>query len=175
MMTRLLARTALVVACAGIAPVTARAQAAAAAVAQPAGKTPDLSGTWELNVAKSQFPQGGAPTKGTLVMTQAGDKITRTIAMSTSMGDMKNTMHHAVGTATTDTVTMAGQPMAFTSTARWDGLTLVIDGKAAMQGMSIPVVVRYTLSPDGKQLMVDQTVSTPMGEQTNHSVFDKKG
>lgn len=178
-MTRLIARSALVAACAFAAPVAAHAQSAstpaAAAAAQPAAKTPNLTGTWELNLARSKFGEQGAPTKGTMVVTQTGDKITRLQSISSPMGEMKNTMHHAIGSATTDTVQMAGQPMAFTSTARWEGSTLVVDGRVAVQGMEIPVLARFTLSPDGKQLMVDQTVSTPMGEQVTHVVYDKKG
>lgn len=171
-MTRLLARTALALACATSAPLALRAQAAAAA--QPAGKTPDFSGTWELNLAKSQFGEAGAPTKGTMVITQAGDRITRLQTITSPMGEMKNTMHHAIGAATTDTIQMGPQSGTFTSTARLDGRTMVVDGKIAVQGIELPVVSRYTLSPDGKQLLVDQTISTPGGEQAQHFVFDKK-
>ncbi|GJG85703.1 hypothetical protein tb265_08840 [Gemmatimonadetes bacterium T265] len=176
-MTRFIARTALLLACAAAAPLAVHAQAtpAAPAASPAAGAHPNISGTWELNVAASKFGPQGAPTKGTLTIVQDGDKITRTQMMSTPMGDMTNTMHHTVGVASTDTIRAQGQAMSFTSTTRWDGATLVIDGKAAMQGMDIPVVARYSLSPDGKQLMIDQVVTTPMGEQSTHIVYDKKG
>lgn len=173
-MTRLLARPALLFACATAAPVAARAQAAAPA-SQPAAKLPNLSGTWELNVAKSDFGLQAGVKKGTMTVMQTGDKITRTQMMSSVMGDNTNTTHHTIGAATTDTMVMGGQAMPFTSTARWDGTTLVVDGSASVQGMAIPVVARYTLSADGKQLMVDQVITSPMGEQTTHAVYDKKG
>lgn len=176
-MTRPLARTALLLACATAAPLAvthAQASATATAASPSSAKTPNLSGTWEMNVAKSSFGPQGGPTKGTMTVMQAGDKITRTQMMSSAMGNATNTMHNTVGAATTDTITVGGQAMPFTSTTRWDGTTLVVDGKVSVQGMDIPVVARYTLSADGKQLMVDQTVSTPVGEQTSHIVYDKK-
>lgn len=175
-MTRLTARLALAASLA--APLAARAQqpsaAASPAAAQPAGKTPNLSGTWELNAAKSQLGPEGASAKGTLVMTQSGDKVTRQLNMTTSMGAMTNTMHYTIGAASTDTVSMGGQSMPVTSTARWEAGALVIDGKISMQGMEIPVVSRYTLSPDGKQLTQEQTITTPVGERKNRTVYDKK-
>ena len=174
-MTRLIARTALSLACALAAPLAViHAQAATASASQPGGAHPSLSGTWELNVAKSNFGMGGGPTKGTMVLTQAGDKITTVGTMSSSMGDMTNTMHHTVGAATTDTISAGGQSVAFTSTTRWEGPVLVVDGKAMMMGAEIPVVSRYTLSPDGKQLTIDQVVTTPAGEQTQRFIYDKK-
>ena len=147
-----------------------------AAAAQPAaGAHPALSGTWELNVAKSNFGPGGAPAKGTMVLTQAGDKITTVSTISSPMGDMTNTMHHTVGAATTDTISAGGQSVPFTSTTRWEGTTLVVDGKATMMGAEVPVVSRYTLSPDGKQLTINQVITTPNGEVTQQFVYDKKG
>ncbi|HEY0776422.1 MAG TPA: hypothetical protein VGD56_00520 [Gemmatirosa sp.] len=179
-MTRLLARPSLVLACAVAAPLAVTPFAAHAQNATPttasttAAKPPNMSGTWELNVAKSTFGPQGAPTKATMTLTQVGDKITTTQAMESAMGNATNTMHHTIGVATTDTVNGGGQQMPFTSTARWDGTTLVVEGKATMQGTDIPVVSRYTLSPDGKQLVVDQVVTTPMGELPSHFVYDKK-
>ncbi len=176
-MTRLLAYTAVLFACATAAPLAvthAQTAPASSTTAQAAAKLPNLSGTWELNVAASKFGPQGSPTKGTLTLTQAGDKITATQVLSTSTGDMTNTTHHTIGATTADTIRAQGQEVARTSTARWDGSTLVVDAKLMSQGMEIPVVARYTLSPDGKQLMVDQTLTSPMGELTTHLVFDKK-
>ncbi len=177
-MTRFLSRSAVLLACATAVPSAAvyaqTAPARAAATAQPAAQHPDLSGTWELNVAKSTFAQG-APAKGTMTLVQAGDKITTTQTIETPMGTATNTMRHTVGVATTDTINAAGQQTPFTSTARWDNATFVIEGKVVVQGTDIPVVSRYTLTPDGRQLIVDQTITTPIGELPSHFVYERKG
>lgn len=176
-MTRFVTRSALLLACATAAPLAVtRAQQpiGGAPGSQVMAKHPNMAGMWELDVAKSNFAQG-APTKGTMVLTQAGDTITTTATASMPTGDVKNTMHHMVGgAATTDTIGGGGQQMPFTSTSRWDGTTLVVDGKASSQGMEIPVVSRYTLSPDGKTLTIDQVITTPGGEMTQRIVYNKK-
>ncbi len=170
-MTRLISRAALVLACAALAPVAAHAQATSPAAAQPAGAHPNFSGTWELNTTKSSAGMGAVPPKGTMTITQSGDSFARTL----SMGDVSNTMRYTGAAMRTDTIAgPGGQPLPITSSMRWDGAALVVDAKASMMGTDIPIVSRYTLSPDGKQLMVDQTITTPMGEQTTHMVFDKK-
>ncbi len=172
-MTRFLARTALALTCAIGAPVAAHAQPAA--TSQPAAKAPSLAGTWELNVAASDFGPQGGPTKDVMTITQSGDKWTSTSQASSQMGDMTVVMHHTMGAATTDTIRPQGQALPFTSTTRWDGSAYVIEGKVSMQGMEIPVVSRYMLSPDGKQLTVQQVVTTPMGELPTRRVYDRKG
>lgn len=174
-MTRLFARTALLAACVATAPVAAARAQTAAPASQPAATLPNMAGTWELNLAKSNFGPQGAPTRATLTLTQAGDKITTTQVIESPMGGATNTMHHTVGAATTDTMRMGGQQMPFTSTTRWDGTTLVIDGTVTLPAGEIPVVSRYTLSADGKQLVVDQVVTTPMGALPSHLIYDKKG
>ena len=149
-------------------------QPAMASAMPSTGAHPDMTGTWELNIAASDFGGQGTPMKGTMVVTQKGDSITRVQTVNVEGSDRSTTMHHVLNAATTDTLTTPAGPLPFTSTTRWNDSVLVTDGKVMVQGMEIPIVSRYTVSPDGKKLMVDQVITTPAGEQTTHYVFDKK-
>lgn len=154
--------------------------AAAAALAASAGAQAkaNFSGTWTLNVEKSdpplQGPGGGRQmaTPGPQTLTQTADKLVIEIK----------------GTETTRTLTYLldgkestnpGMPGAETkSTAKWEGESLVIASTTSMSGPNGDVTITAkevrSLSADGKTMTVVTTSQSPMGERTTKRVYDKQ-
>ncbi len=114
------------------------------AVAFAQGK-PDFSGTWTPEQA-AQGGGGGRGMAGPMTVTQT-DK-TLTVERTTQMGTMK-TVYNLDGTESKNEMSMGGQTMTSTSTAKWDGSKLVITTKS--EGPNGPMERTQTWSlADGK-------------------------
>ncbi|MCA1629443.1 MAG: hypothetical protein LC785_07020 [Acidobacteria bacterium] len=152
-----------------------------ASVAAAAAAKADFSGTWVLDVSKSEgVPQG---YEQTITVKQDGDKITTDVKMKSPQGER----------AITDGYVVDGKEVEFTNTmlrgmtgkgkrtTKWsaDGNGIEIsevtdavtpDGETA----KIKAARKWTLSADGKTLTIEQTLDTPRGSQTTKRVFNKQ-
>lgn len=137
------------------------------------GSHPDLSGTWNLDIAKSNFGQGQAPTSEVDTITESGDSMKVVAAQKGGMmGDMN----------TTETFTTDGQPSSWdgmggakvNGTARWDGDKLVVNAKTDFQGSPVTISDTYSLSPDGKTLTSVAHIGSSMGNFDTTEVYDKQ-
>jgi hypothetical protein len=146
----------------------------ASGAASPAAAAPsNLSGTWKLNIAKSDFGAGQPPASqvDTIEMNGVSCKVT-TDQKGGFMGDMT-----LVDTFTTDgkESTWAGMGGSeVKGTAHWDGNTLVVDAKTSFQGSDVTIKDTYTLSADGKTLNVTSHAGTSMGDFDSKMAFDKQ-
>ncbi|MGH7561756.1 MAG: hypothetical protein ACRENB_12150 [Gemmatimonadales bacterium] len=151
---------------------------AAAAGAQT--KT-DFSGTWKRNAEKSDpigGPGGGGGGGGggmgtsTSVVTQAADKI----VIATTFGENTRTLTYTLDGKESVNPGMRGGETR--STARWDGAALVIESTSTRSTPSGDVTITSkevrTISEDGKTMTVVTTSTSPMGEQTRKTVYDKQ-
>ncbi|MGH9715345.1 MAG: hypothetical protein ACRD4R_01230 [Candidatus Acidiferrales bacterium] len=138
-----------------------------------AGSHPDLSGTWNLDVAKSNFGQGQAPTSEVDTITQSGDSVK---IVSAQKGGMMGDMN------TTEALTTDGQSSSWSGmgntkvngTATWDGDKLVVNAKTSYQGSPVTIKDTYSLSPDGKTLTSVTHITSSMGNFDTTSVYDKQ-
>lgn len=132
---------------------------------------PNLSGTWVLQVDKSDFGPIPAPTSRTDVVDHQEPKLTikRTLVQNGAevVGNLvfgidgkeyKNTMG----------------PQELASTLKWDGEVLVVTTNTSMQGADVSLVDRYTLSADGKTLTQDRTINVQGQSVTQKLVFTKQ-
>lgn len=144
--------------------------ASSAALAQ--AKTPDFTGQWELNQSKSDLgPMAGMLTKLTFTVKQDPATFSFIQAVSTPQGDQTSPSQDF--TLDGKEATVAGpQGMSIVKSAKWAADTLLISGK--VQGTDQGTSSRWTLSPDGKSLYVQQQMSGPMGAMSMKLVFDKK-
>jgi hypothetical protein len=133
-------------------------------VALSASSKPDFTGTWKLNVEKSDL--GGAPITELVAQIQYKDP------------EFKYTAKAAVGGQAfeeTETFRTDGKPSqdsrGGSMTAHWDGMALVVE-VTAPDG-SPGYTSRMTLSEDGKTATRDYL---PKGEQDQprHEVYDKQ-
>lgn len=137
------------------------------------GSHPDLSGTWNLDIAKSNFGQGQPPASEVDTITKTGNSMTVVTAQKGGMmGDMN----------TTETFTTDGQPSTWkgmgdsqvSGTANWEGDKLVVNAKTSFQGSDVKINDTYSLSADGKALTRVTHVETGMGNFDTTSVYDKQ-
>jgi hypothetical protein len=153
------------------------ALAALLPISAAGAQTPDFSGTWKINLIKSDAAPAGRGgqqmdmSNVTLTITQTAEALT---IVQAGMGPERTTTYYLDGRESTNAA-MRGE---MKSTSRWDGATLVTDGSATMDTpngtRTITTTEVRSLSDDGKTLTVTTTSESPMGKRTNKRVFDKQ-
>jgi hypothetical protein len=135
---------------------------------------PDFSGTWKLNVEKSDpVPQGrmGGMRATELTIVQKDGKLT----VESKMGEMSRTSTYNLDG--TESKNPGMRDMQMTTTSKWVDNTIVTDGDNTVQGpmgeMRIKSHEVRSLSADGKTMTVVTTTTTPQGERTRKNVYDK--
>ena len=151
------------------APATLHAQGAPPA-AQHA--TPDYSGTWLLDPARSKFGQMPAPAKMTLAVRHAGTALGVVTSAESPMGAQRDSVDYTIGGA--PTVHEVANVGPSTTTVVVEGGQIVTKAMLETQGMQIPVTSRWSLAPDGRTLTIDRAITTPMGEMTMQLVFARQ-
>jgi hypothetical protein len=126
---------------------------AAAVSAQP---RPDFSGTWRLDVNRSNSAaHSGAPRPVTLEITQNATEI----SIRTITEEGASTLKYAIAQTEAPTLaTTTGAP-----TARWNGTTLTTDAIRDIRGQSVTVQQSRQLSADGNEMTVDSIVNVQHG------------
>jgi len=132
---------------------------------------PNLSGTWVLNVSKSDFGPMPAPDSETHKITHADPDLKVNVAQKGQMGDLNyDAAYSTDGKESTNNV--AGNE--FKSTAKWDGDDLTIDTKGSFNGTDFTAKDRWTLSADGKTLTVTRHINSAMGDMDMKMLFEKQ-
>jgi hypothetical protein len=140
---------------------------------------PNFSGTWKLNLSKSN-PGDYGPSARTDVITQDGSKFADKVDSTAQMGQSNYTLTF---TADGSKVTIApNSPQATLGeltlkdlTASWDGDSLVLSESLSYQGqVDIAAKYTYSLSADGKTLTMKDHASTSMGDFDTTLVLDKQ-
>jgi outer membrane protein assembly factor BamB len=119
----------------------------------PPAPTPDLSGTWKLDAARSTVVtatlagliKSGAPE--VLHITHAANG---TVIVESQINESHARMFKP-GAKTTTPMWPTG---SVTATSRWDGRTLVSEGRQEGAGAAVPLRETFALSADGKTLTV---------------------
>jgi hypothetical protein len=137
-----------------------------------AQQKPDYSGTWKLNVAKSEFGAFPGPTSRTDVIAQKEPVITSNVTTDGSQGKLAYTANYSTdGKETTNSI---GEFVS-KSTARWDGDKLIINSKLKINDADIEVVATWVLAADGKTLTLSSHISAgAMGETDQKLTFEKQ-
>lgn len=137
----------------------------------PAQAKPNFSGTWKLNVSKSDFGPIPAPDSQEQKINQEDPSMKVNVAEKGQMGDLNFDLSYTTdGKECTNTV--AGNE--FKSVANWDGNDLVIDTKGSFDGNDFTAKDRWTLSEDGKTLTVQRHLASAMGEADQKVIFEKQ-
>lgn len=146
---------------------------AAPASAQDA--KPNLSGTWNLDVARSDFGGGPAPESIVHVIEHKDPQLKIATTQKTPQGEISNT--RVLTTDGKDNVnkmrTMMGE-QDVTSTTSWTGKTLAVAFALDIQGNAITINETWDLAPDGKVLTVSRTIHTGQGDVGQKFVFNKQ-
>lgn len=141
-------------------------RALALLLALPLAAAPNFSGSWMLNITKSQYGQFPAP-----------EVMLRTVRMEGGLLTMSTYQKGAQGEVTTELkYSTDGKPSvngANTGTAAWYGDTLVIESAREMQGARLTQRDVWSLSADGKTLTVNSKLKLPNGEFDVRQVFER--
>jgi len=152
---------------------------AALASVSAAQDPPNFSGTWKLNLSKSN-PGDYGPSARTEVIAQDGAKFTDKVTSTTQMGENDYTL-----TFTADGKKVSIPPDSPQAnmgnltlkdiTATLNGGSLVLMEDMNYQGqVDIAAQLSYSLSPDGKTLTISDHATTSMGDFDTSLVFDKQ-
>jgi hypothetical protein len=131
-------------------------------------QSPDFSGTWQLDEAKSKV----TATAGIVGLIPAGAPkmlhITHPANGTVVIESQVNEAHVRIYKPGRETSTPAGQGGAVTMSSKWDGKSLVAEGALkAPNGDTTTVREVVTLGGDGKTLTMDVTTSgTASGSST---------
>jgi hypothetical protein len=141
----------------------------ATAVAQ----APDLSGTWVLQVDKSDFGPMPGPTKRTDVITHKEPSLTvKRSVESPQNGAATSELVYAVDGKEWKNKTADGNEL--TSTLKWDGAVLVVTTVAVTPNGEVTITDRFALSSDGKTLTQDRTIAVQGQELAQKMVLAKQ-
>jgi len=133
---------------------------------------PDLSGTWKVNMKKSDFGQFPAPSSMTQKVSHTDPKLTVELKMVGDQGEFGFTSNY-----TTDGKESTNQGFGGSenkSVAKWDGETLMIDTKGTFGDNAYTMKDKWTLSDGGKVLTIQRHYSSPMGELDQRIVLEKE-
>lgn len=134
-----------------------------------AADTPNFSGNWKMNAAKSSFGPVPPPDSITRNITHSEPKITIDEEQLTMMGVQKTTRAY-----TTDgkEMTFEAQGAHVTSSAVWDGSTLVVTSNVPEAGLRY--LDKMTLSDDGRTMTSTLRIATPQGDLDMIVFFEKQ-
>jgi hypothetical protein len=135
-------------------------------LAIPMIAAPNFSGSWMLNIAKSQYGQFPAPEVMIRKVQVQGTQLSMSTYQKGAQGEVTTELKYS-----TD-----GKPSvngANTGTASWSGDKLVIESSREAQGAKLNQRDTWSLSGDGKTLMVNTHIKLPNGEFDVKQVFEK--
>jgi hypothetical protein len=136
-----------------------------------AQQKPDFSGTWKLNVAKSDFGPLPGPDSRTDVITHKEPSLSNSVTAETAQGKQQYTVSYT--TDGKEAVNNIG-PREVKSTLKWDGSNLKISSKFLYNDSPVTSEVTWSLSADGKTLTVSAHFTSSMGEADQKFVFEKQ-
>ncbi len=136
-----------------------------------AAEKPDLSGTWTIDLAKSDYGMMPPPTKVEAKITHKEPEVTMNILQVTARGERTSEFKFATDGKEVETQVM-GRPGKVK--AKWEGSALVVTTKAEFQGNEILQVEKWTLGEGGKTLTAEATMNSPMGENKTKRIFVKQ-
>jgi len=139
-------------------------------------QTPDFSGTWVLDRGASEISEAAG-----LAVLGAVDAPERLHVTHAANGDLAlqsewNTSEARVFRPGRETVIPVGPDDTLAVTSRWEGDTLLAEGRRerAGGGSSILGVRRaISLSPDGAHLTIEATTTTAEGSATSRLVYGR--
>jgi hypothetical protein len=136
------------------------------AISLPLLAQTNFSGSWMLNLSRSQYGQFPAPEVMLRSVEMQGASLTMKTYQKGTQGEVTSDLKYS-----TDGKPSVNGPS--TGTARWEGDTLVIESSREAQGNKLTQRDVWSLSADGKTLTVNTHVKLPNGEFDVKQVFER--
>lgn len=132
---------------------------------------PDFSGTWILEIEKSEFGLLPAPTGRTVVIEHKEPNLKMAVHEKGKEGEPAFSPSY-----TTDGKecmnTRNGDQIK--SRVTWDGRALLINSTGRFMGAPFQTIDRWSRSEDGTTLTMDRQASSPLGETHQRQVFERQ-
>ena len=122
-----------------------------------AQRTTDFSGTWTMDLARSESSQQGASVKPvTFVITQMPTQV----RIETTRGERTENVLYPLGRGRAVAAAASGEahPEAY-----WEGDKLVTETQRPVNGFTVTVKESRSLTPDGREMTVETTVIVQHG------------
>jgi hypothetical protein len=135
-----------------------------------AADKPDLSGTWNIQLDKSDFGMMPPPSKMERKIAHKDPEIGVSTFQASERGERTTETKYTTDGKEAE-VQLMGRPAKVT--AKWQGSSLVVTTKLEFQGNEIVQVETWSLSSDGKTLTSEGTMNSPMGENKTKLIFTR--
>jgi hypothetical protein len=136
-----------------------------------AAAAPDFSGTWKVNVAKSNFGPMPSPEKYTRVIDHKEPSVKIEETQASDRGEWSGILNLKTdGTETTSEI----RGNALKSVSQWDGEVLSTKSKLDFNGTPIELIDRLALSADKQTLTLQRKIDTPNGVLEQSVVFERQ-
>jgi hypothetical protein len=132
---------------------------------------PNFTGTWKLNVGKSDFGPIGGPDSRTDVIVQSEGMIKDDVNSDGQQGKISYSLNLKTD-GTEAMVHIANRDI--TISAKWDGPSLIMNQKFDYEGNAITAKNTWALSSDGNTFTISSHINSPMGELDQKQVFEKQ-
>jgi len=147
------------------------AKPAAPSASASAGAKPDYSGTWKLNISKSDFGPLPAPDVRTDIIEHKEPSLKASTSQDGPQGKQEYTI--AITTDGKEATNNAGGT-ELKSTGGWEGNNLVVNTKLKFQDNDVAIKSVWLLSDGGKTLTQNAHIMSPLGELDQKMVFEKQ-
>ena len=136
---------------------------------------PNFTGTWVLDVAKSDFGPMPGPDSVVMVIDHKEPALKVTTTQKSQMGDSSNDSSYTTdGKNNVNKLRSPAGDQDVTSTTKWNGKVLATSRTIEAQGMSIGIEDTWELSADGTVMTVNRQLKTPQGDFSTKLVLNKK-
>jgi hypothetical protein len=134
---------------------------------------PNLSGTFKINAAKSNYGDFPAPEKYELKINHNDPNLQYTTTRSGFQGgeDLTYELKYTTdGKESTNTI----RNMEAKGTAKWDGDVLVIESTRNTPNGEFKIAERWSVADDGKALVIETRFSGGFGDASFKTHLDKQ-
>ncbi len=132
-------------------------------------QSPNLTGVWQADVAKSKFA-GPPPTNYLMIIEQQGSTLKETTGLTSRQGEYRSSV--AYNTAGEESKNVY-RGLLMKSKATWDGNSLSVDSTVA-GAHPTTVHEKYTLADDGKTLEIHTQTNANGREMEQTVVLEKQ-
>ena len=134
---------------------------------------PDFTGTWQMDMSRSESAAQRADASPTGPVTVAIDQSASHVAIDTNRDGQRQNLRYAfagneaqpVGTSGSDEVTV--QPVG----VQWRGEELMTTAMYRVNGMAVKQIQTRRLMPGGDEMVVETRLEMQHGYETNHPEY----
>jgi hypothetical protein len=131
---------------------------------------PNFSGTWKLNIGKSDFGQSPAP-KSVVSKIEHKDPEIKVHSETAGSQGTYSTEYKWITDGRENVNTIRGNEVH--ANVVWNGKALISNAKMTVNNITVSIIDQWTLSADGQNLTMTRTITGPQGTAEQKYVYEK--